>query len=156
MIDAAQFEHQFNKLCAAFGVSKSEKIKDAWFEEFEECDYFTFCEAIKLLQRGTGKFGSTIPVFRPSLSNNLALPHTTSPLQHSTRRGLRVRFPDKLKWLFSKVATRKPKLQEFGLLKRGPILFDWVSPCDTGIHNMKRISDWRQSKVSGKGRCRID
>jgi len=51
-IQVEQFEPQFDRLCAAFAVTKPEKIKTEWFKEFEGCDYFTFCKAVKLLQRG--------------------------------------------------------------------------------------------------------
>lgn len=52
MIEAIQFDIQFSRLCAAFGTTKPDRTKDLWFEEFEGCDYFAFCRAIKHLQRG--------------------------------------------------------------------------------------------------------
>lgn len=73
MITADQFSPQFDKLCAAFAISKPEKIKDLWFEEFEECDYFTFCRAIKLLQRGDRfpNWGMLWDTYKPILPLNL-------------------------------------------------------------------------------------
>lgn len=73
MIEAAQFERQFNKLCAAFGTTKPEKTKDLWFGEFEGCDYFTFCQAIKNLQRGERfpNWGTVWDTYKPILPDNL-------------------------------------------------------------------------------------
>jgi len=73
MIEALQFEKQFNQLCAAFGTTKPEKTKDLWFGEFEGCDYFTFCRAIKNLQRGERfpNWGTVWDTYKPILPDNL-------------------------------------------------------------------------------------
>jgi len=73
MIEALQFDRQFDKLCAAYGITKPVKTKDSWFEEFEKCDYFTFCRAIKILQRGDRfpNWGAVWDTYKPMLPDNL-------------------------------------------------------------------------------------
>jgi len=73
MITPDQFASQFDRLCAAFAIAKTEKIKDSWFDEFHECDYFTFCRAIKLLQRGDRfpNWGMVWDTYKPILPFNL-------------------------------------------------------------------------------------
>ncbi len=51
-ITVEQFDPLFDRLVSAFAITKPDKIKTDWFKEFEECDYFTFCNAIKVLRRG--------------------------------------------------------------------------------------------------------
>jgi len=73
VIEAIQFDRQFENLCAAYGTTKAVKTKDSWFEEFEKCDYFTFCRAIKILRRGD-KFpnlGMVWDTYKPLLPDNL-------------------------------------------------------------------------------------
>tara|TARA_Y100000593_G_scaffold74079_1_gene136180 strand:- start:1116 stop:1715 length:600 start_codon:yes stop_codon:yes gene_type:complete len=67
MITEQQFEVQFNKLQAAFGVVKSAKIMDAWYDEFQGVDYSQFVSAMKTLQYGE-KF-PTWSVFKAELRN---------------------------------------------------------------------------------------
>jgi len=73
MIDSQQFDTLFNKLWAAFATSKSDKIKEAWHEEFEDCDYFTFCKALKILRYGERfpTWGMIWDTYRPILPDHL-------------------------------------------------------------------------------------
>jgi hypothetical protein len=52
MITLEQFQTQFNRLQASFGLSKSNKIIDQWFGEFEKCEFVPFTRAMKNLQYG--------------------------------------------------------------------------------------------------------
>jgi hypothetical protein len=45
-----QFECQFDKLQAAFGVTKSSKNIDKWYQEFEDCEYGPFVKAMHSCQ----------------------------------------------------------------------------------------------------------
>jgi len=47
-----QFTKQFEKLQASQGITKSPKILDRWFEEFQDLEYFPFVNAMKRLQYG--------------------------------------------------------------------------------------------------------
>lgn len=47
-----QFENQFDKLQAAFTVTKSSKIIDRWYQEFQKCEHGPFCIAMRRLQHG--------------------------------------------------------------------------------------------------------
>lgn len=72
MITDEQFETQFNKLSAAFGTTKSEKIMDQWYQEFQECDFKPFVDAMKRCQYGD-RF-PTWDVFRTQYKNCLGEP----------------------------------------------------------------------------------
>jgi hypothetical protein len=50
MITIEQFQTQFDKLQAAFGVTKSGKIAEQWFMEFEEFEFKPFVDACRRLQ----------------------------------------------------------------------------------------------------------
>ena len=52
MLTIDQFSIEFKKLQASFGLSKSEKILDTWFEEFEYCELVPFRKAMKRCQYG--------------------------------------------------------------------------------------------------------
>jgi hypothetical protein len=47
-----QFTKQFEKLQASQGTTKSPRVLDQWFEEFQNCEYFPFVKAMKRLQYG--------------------------------------------------------------------------------------------------------
>lgn len=67
MITTQQFEFQFGKLQAAFGVVKPAKIMDEWYDEFQDVDYSQFATAMKKLQYGD-RF-PTWSVFKAELRN---------------------------------------------------------------------------------------
>lgn len=67
MITEQQFELQFGKLQAAFGVVKPAKIMDEWYDEFQDVDYSQFATAMKKLQYGE-RF-PTWSVFKTELRN---------------------------------------------------------------------------------------
>ena len=45
-----QFEYQFDKLQAAHGVTKSAKIIDQWYQEFQDLEYGPFVKAMRRCQ----------------------------------------------------------------------------------------------------------
>ena len=47
MITPEQFQTQFDRLCAAFSINKSEKILDQWHREFEDCEIAPFQKAMR-------------------------------------------------------------------------------------------------------------
>ena len=50
MMTFEQFEILFDKLQAAFCVTRTSKIIEQWYQEFKDCDYFAFCKAISRLK----------------------------------------------------------------------------------------------------------
>lgn len=52
MLTIDQFSTEFKKLQASFGLSKSEKILDTWYEEFEYCELKPFRTAMRRCQYG--------------------------------------------------------------------------------------------------------
>lgn len=68
-ITIEQFEIQFNKLQGSFGYTKSPKILEAWYEEFEYSDYQTFLATMKKLRYGE-KF-PTFAMFKAEYKNVL-------------------------------------------------------------------------------------
>lgn len=52
MINLENFISQFERLCAAFTKSITDKQKEQWFIEFEDCERGPFMEAMRRLQGG--------------------------------------------------------------------------------------------------------
>ena len=67
MITDELFEEQFNKLCASFSTTKSEKIMDRWHAEFRDCEEKPFKDAMHRCQYGE-RF-PTWDVFRNQYKN---------------------------------------------------------------------------------------
>ena len=44
-----QFETQFDKLQAAFSVTRTSKIIDQWYQQFKDCEYEPFVKAMNRL-----------------------------------------------------------------------------------------------------------
>ncbi len=73
MITPAQFDPLFGRLCASFGTIKQDKTRTAWYEEFKNCDFFTFCRTIKILRLGDRfpNWGMIWDTYRPLLPPEL-------------------------------------------------------------------------------------
>ena len=52
MITIENFRVEFDKLCAAFSKSVTDKQTDQWFMEFEQCEKKEFLDTLRRLQRG--------------------------------------------------------------------------------------------------------